>query len=124
MRDDRELGFTLVEIVVAILVLTVGVLGLAGTSAMVTRMIGRGDHSAAAAQFAQQRFERLRASGCASQAAGADTLKRGNVVSAINAWTFTSAGGSTWLLKIITTYKTGGGRSRTDTLETGLSCLM
>lgn len=37
-RDDRE-GFTLVELVIAMLILTVGVLGLAGTTAYVVRQV-------------------------------------------------------------------------------------
>src|SRR5207248_1632771 len=56
----REQGFTLVEVIIAILVLTVGLLGLVTSAALVTRMIGRGQHSAVAAQYAQRRIEMLR----------------------------------------------------------------
>jgi len=38
----REQGFTIVEVIVAILVLTVGLLALVTSAALVTRMIGRG----------------------------------------------------------------------------------
>ena len=41
----REQGFTLVEVIIAILVLTVGLLGLVTSAALVTRMIGRGQHN-------------------------------------------------------------------------------
>ncbi len=45
-------GFTIVEIIIAIIVLTVGVLGMVTTAALVTRMIARGQRSAAASAFA------------------------------------------------------------------------
>jgi prepilin-type N-terminal cleavage/methylation domain-containing protein len=53
-------GFTLVEVVVAIVILGVGVIALVGSSAMVTRMIGRGQVETRAAQAASRRFEALR----------------------------------------------------------------
>jgi prepilin-type N-terminal cleavage/methylation domain-containing protein len=59
-------GFTLVEMIVAILILTVGVLGLAGTAMYVTRMVGGGAQQTLAAGIAQSQFEALRASSCAS----------------------------------------------------------
>ncbi|TLY56078.1 MAG: type IV pilus modification protein PilV, partial [Gemmatimonadetes bacterium] len=59
----REQGFTIVEVIIAVLVLTIGILGLVTSAALVTRMIGRGQRSAVAAQYAQRRLEMLRASG-------------------------------------------------------------
>ena len=53
-------GFTLVEVLVAVTVLSVGVVAMAGTSAMVTRMIGRGKIDTRAAQLATQQAENLR----------------------------------------------------------------
>jgi prepilin-type N-terminal cleavage/methylation domain-containing protein len=53
-------GFTLVEVLVAIVVLGVGIVALAGSSAMVTRMIGRGKVETRAAQVASRRLETLR----------------------------------------------------------------
>jgi prepilin-type N-terminal cleavage/methylation domain-containing protein len=53
-------GFTLIEVLVAIVLLTVGVMALVGSSAMVSRMIGRGRGSTVAVQVATARLERLR----------------------------------------------------------------
>ncbi|MDQ3222572.1 MAG: prepilin-type N-terminal cleavage/methylation domain-containing protein [Gemmatimonadota bacterium] len=53
-------GFTLIEVLVATLVLTVGIIALAGSSASVTRMIGRGKIETRAAQAATRRVEVLR----------------------------------------------------------------
>ena len=60
---DRR-GFTLVELIVAIVILSVGVLGLASTAAVVTRQIGGGAQQARAAAMAQARFESLRGMSC------------------------------------------------------------
>src|SRR2546427_3040103 len=75
----REQGFTIVEVIVAILVLTVGLLALVTSAALVTRMIGRGQRSAVAAQYAQRRLEMLHVTGCTSQAGGSEGLMRGAV---------------------------------------------
>jgi type IV pilus assembly protein PilV len=82
-------GFTIVEVIVAIIVLTVGLLGLVTTSALVTRMIARGNRSSNAATFASKRLEQLRVTGCTSQAAGRDTLYAQSGVAVA-----TNAGGS------------------------------
>lgn len=117
-----EAGFTIVEVLIAIIVLTVGILGMVTTSALVTRMIARGQRTAVAAQFAAQRFERLRVTACANQAAGSDTLKRGSTWVAINSWAFTDAGNQTWRILLTNQYKTQQNKTRTQTLETSISC--
>lgn len=60
MYSRSARGFTLVEILVAIVLLTVGVMALLGSSALVSRMIGRGRGSTFAVQVATARLERLR----------------------------------------------------------------
>ena len=69
----RTRGFTLVELVVAVLVLSVGVLALSGTAAAVTRMMGWGQRFGASALAAQARLEALRADGCGALGGGADS---------------------------------------------------
>jgi len=71
---NRTRGFTLVEIVVAALVLTVGVLALAGTAAAVSRMVGWGQRLGGSAVVAQARLEELRSRGCASLGGGRDSV--------------------------------------------------
>jgi prepilin-type N-terminal cleavage/methylation domain-containing protein len=53
-------GFTIIEVLVAVTILAVGVVALAGSSATVTRMIGRGQSNTRAAQLATLRVEALR----------------------------------------------------------------
>jgi prepilin-type N-terminal cleavage/methylation domain-containing protein len=119
-RNQR--GFTIIEIIIAIIVLTVGVLGLVTTAALVTRMIARGQRSAVATAFGARRLERLRARACTSRADGADTLYRGSNWVAINNWTFTDAGNQNYRLKVITIYKTQQNRVRRDSTETTIPC--
>lgn len=116
-------GFTLIEVMVAIVVLAVGLLGLASTSAQVTRMIARGQRSAAAATFGAQRLERLRATACSTRPAGSERLNHGPTWMATNAWSFTDAGNETYHVLVVTTYRTDNNRTRTDALETAVSCL-
>jgi Tfp pilus assembly protein PilV len=63
-------AFTLVELLVACLVLGIGVLGLASTSVAVARLTGDAARAGAAVERAQARMEIMRASQCAA-AAGA-----------------------------------------------------
>lgn len=56
----RDSGFTLVEVLVAIVVLSVGLIALVGSMAMVTRMINRGKVETRVAQAASRRMEALR----------------------------------------------------------------
>ena len=122
MKNER--GFTIVEVIVAIIVLTVGLLGLVTTSALVTRMIARGQRSNNAATFAARRLEILRATACRARAAGKDTLttQSGTVV-AINSWGFNDQGNKHWTVVDTATYQTAQGNWRTDIMETEVSCL-
>ena len=117
-------GFTIVEIIIAILVLTVGLLGLATTAALVTRMIARGQRSSAAAGFAQRRLERLRPGAClpALRVGGTDTLLRGAGWIAINRWAWTDMGNNVWRLTIHTSSKTTRSGVRVDSTETMIPC--
>lgn len=53
-------GFTLIEVMIAVIILTVGIMALLGSSAMVTRMIGAGRHSTQAVEVATRTIENLR----------------------------------------------------------------
>lgn len=63
-------GFSLIELMVAIMILTVGLLGLAASSAVATQMIGAGGRHTLAASVAQSRFEMLRRGRCAALTSG------------------------------------------------------
>ena len=63
-------GFTVVEVVVAMLVFAVGVLGMASTAAQITTQAASTRQQTLAAMTAQSRFESLRSRPCTSITAG------------------------------------------------------
>jgi prepilin-type N-terminal cleavage/methylation domain-containing protein len=70
MRNERRRprgkrsGFTIVEIMVAVVILSVGILGLAATAAVVTRQMTGAVHQNVAANVAYSRLERIRTGNC------------------------------------------------------------
>lgn len=117
-------GFTLIEVLVALLVLGVGILALVGTSAGVTRMIGRGRIETRAAQAASGRMETLRLAAHATSprcsdpgfASGGPLLSGGMTES----WVVTPAGRVSQV-RVTVTYLTLRG-AREAVLETTLTC--
>lgn len=69
-------GFTLVEVLVALIILTVGVLGLAGTTALAVRQVTFADVTAERAIALQSVIERLRSAPYDSVANGSDSIGR------------------------------------------------
>lgn len=66
-------GFTLIELMVSVVLLSVGVLALASTSGLVMRMMGGASQQVRAATIATSRFETLRSLQCSSIGSGAAT---------------------------------------------------
>jgi type IV pilus assembly protein PilV len=117
-------GFTLVEVLVAIVVLSIGLIALVGSSAMVTRMIGRGKVETRVAQAASQRIEVLRlAAYSTSPRCTAGAFASGGTVTAnglTEAWTVPVAGRVRNVL-VNVTYRTVRG-TRTASLQTRIEC--
>jgi type IV pilus modification protein PilV len=82
LGTKRRAGFTLVELLVAMMVFAVGMLGLAATAASVTRLMGGARRQTIASMVAQSRIERLRSSPCGTLVAGTDTTR-----GIVNKWT-------------------------------------
>ena len=72
MTRGRD-GFTVIEVIIAIVILSVGIIALASTAGLVTRMVAQGQRYSEAAQLANRRFELLRAESCTTLAAGSTT---------------------------------------------------
>jgi prepilin-type N-terminal cleavage/methylation domain-containing protein len=121
MRRD-EAGFTLVEILVAVVVLGVGVIALLGSSSMVTRMIGEGKHVTLAVNYGERRLETLRraasSSACAAGIANGNRAWAGDGVS--EAWTVSGAGKTRQVVERVT-FATHG-QVKTVTLRTSIPC--
>jgi prepilin-type N-terminal cleavage/methylation domain-containing protein len=69
----RRAGFTLVEMMVAVVILATGLLGLTTTSAYVLRMVSGGQQQTIAASVVQSRLESLRSLPCATIVAAGTT---------------------------------------------------
>jgi prepilin-type N-terminal cleavage/methylation domain-containing protein len=66
-------GFTLVELMVAMMMFTVGLLALASTSAVVVSQMGDSGRMGVAASVAQTRIERLRSGACTTAQTGSNS---------------------------------------------------
>ena len=121
MRSSRS-GFTLIEVLIAVTILAVGVVAMAGSAAAVTRMIGRGKIDTRATQLATERLETLRRAAlfttprCTALAGGGPTTT--DHVTLV--WTV-QVNGSGRNVSVRATYATTRG-SRTDTLTTYIEC--
>jgi prepilin-type N-terminal cleavage/methylation domain-containing protein len=86
-RGPRH-GFSLPELIIAIVLLTVGLLALATTAAFLTREHAASVRAERAASIAGSRLERLRAAGCVS-ASGVETVDSMHI-----AWSVSPSGRS------------------------------
>ena len=111
-------GFTIVEVLVAIIILTVALLGIVGATAKLANMQGQADRMATASFYAQDRMEQLRAGGCALAATGSET-----VGGAYNmTWNVGARVGGTRPVLVTTSYPTGKTTAAVDTFETWIPC--
>lgn len=123
MRVMGRSGFTIAEAMVAVWVLSAGVLALVGSAALTSRMLGSGRHSTRAGQIAAARIERLRqiAFSTVPACTGAD-------------WRGGSAGGpgmaETWQIldatgparRVMVVVRSGRSGSAADTIVSGMLC--
>ncbi len=124
MKRRNQGGFTILEILIAVVVLMVGVLGLVMTAALVTRMMGSANRAQMAANYASQRMEQMRTAACIAgqRNAGVDTLHRGSAMIAYNTWSYVDMGSESYRLRVITRWETTKNKIRADTLEAGVPC--
>jgi Tfp pilus assembly protein PilV len=114
----------MVEVLVAVVVLAVGVLALVGTSAQISRMIGRGRHSTVAALLASGRIERLREAArstsppCTGAEWRSDSAAEAGV---LQSWQILDPAGAARRLRLIVRYRTPSGLA-TDTILTAVLC--
>lgn len=123
MKPARS-GFTLVEVLVAVVVLAIGVVALAGTSGLVTRMIGRGKIDTRAVQVASQRLEGLRLAAYSTTprctAAGFANGGPATADGVTSAWVVPNAGPAR-TVTVTVSYNTPRGL-RSETLTTIIEC--
>lgn len=123
MISSRQ-GFTLAEVLVAVMILSVGLLAIAASSGSVYRMLGHGKLSTEVAHIASSRMERLRREAnrttprCTSAglASGVDTP----AANVIESWSVTGTGISRNVIVVVTT--PAGHGPANDSLFSVLDC--
>jgi len=85
-------GFTVIEMIIAIMVMSIGIMGLAGTARYVAMQMGNGNTQTLAATLATKVADSLSARRCAAIASGNQT-KRGVTVT----WTVADSSRTKWV---------------------------
>ena len=123
-----ERGFTVLEVMIAALVLAIGVQALVGSSALVTRQVGRGRILTVANELARRKLDSLRviaatADGTGRRCTDAGFASGGPATerSVTHSWTVTSSGTSAREVRVTAAYPVPGGRSSL-TLSTLILC--
>jgi prepilin-type N-terminal cleavage/methylation domain-containing protein len=110
-------GFTLPELMVATMIMTVGVLALASGSAAVLRMMRDGNMQTLAATVAQARLETIRSQACASQSSGSATTR-----GMTEAWTLTALSTKIYAVAETVTYVPRAGATRKAGFNVVIPC--
>jgi len=124
VRVAGRSGFTVAEVVVAVVVLSVGVLTLAGSAALTSRMAGRGRHSTRTSQIASARIERLRQIAFSTVPACTSAEWRSDSAGApsfTESWQILDPAGPAQLVRIVLRSRHPNGFS-SDTVITGILC--
>lgn len=128
MSVRTERGFTLVEVMLSVMLLTVGVMALVGSAAMTQRMIGGGKESTFLAQRSAARIDYLRQLAASTAApctaagfANGDTVNTKYGVR--ETWAISTPVGApnTRLIELRLRYKRAG-RALADTVKTLILC--
>ena len=109
-------GFTLIEMIIAIVVMSVGVLGLAGTATYVATQMGGGQAQTLAATMATKVADSLAARRCSAIVNGSQT-KRGVTVT----WTVADSSRTRWVTESVE-YRQKRGATKTLTYTTVIQC--
>jgi Tfp pilus assembly protein PilV len=116
--SQRRAGISVVEVLVALVLLVVGLLGVAGSSAIAMRAAGSATRERRAAQRAADRAASLRAGGCA-------LARGGNIVDSVAAvserWTVSAVSGRAVLIDVDVRWSAPSGQ-KTLLLRSGMLC--
>lgn len=124
MRRDHEsrpkarAGFTIIEVMVAMIILTVGLLGLASTSGFVAKQMGRGSYQSVAASIAQSRFDSLASVACPNLPASGSVRRTSTQRSVTETYTISDSNDTKFVIDSISF----PGRTRALEYRSYISC--
>ena len=117
-------GFTIVEVLIAVVVLGIGVVAMAGSAALVTRMIGRGQRATRAGEVAAQRLDALRLLAYSTTPHCTALANGGPVTGPLGvteSWVVV-AGAKTRTVTLTLSYRNARGQTHTDVVNTIIGC--
>jgi hypothetical protein len=117
----RASGFSLVELLLALVLLEAGVLALAATASGVARMTLLGGRSGGSAAMAASRFDALRATACALPAGQAEAVSDSAADSRFRERWTVALSGPVRTAQVVVSYADGP-RLRSDVYETVIAC--
>lgn len=124
MRVANRSAFTIAEAVVAVLVLSIGLLALVGSVAMTSRMLGSGRQSTRAGRITAARVERLRQVAFSTAPACTDAEWRSDSAVSLGiteSWRILDQVGAARRVLVVVRSRQAPGSS-SDTVVTGMLC--
>ena len=109
-------GLTLIEMIIAIIVMSIGIMGLAGTASYVAQQMGGGNAQTIAAALATKVADSLSARRCSALVSGTQT-KRGVTVK----WTVSDSSRTKWVTEQVQ-YRPKRGAMKTFNYVTVIQC--
>jgi type IV pilus assembly protein PilV len=94
-ESKRSNGFSLIEVIIALFILAVALLALAGLMVSTTKNTSFGGHMTEASTFAQDKVEELKVSPWGSVVSGADTRTGSTGINYSRIWTVRDNANST-----------------------------
>lgn len=121
-RTARREGFTIVEVLIAIIMLSIGILALASTTGGITRMMSNGQRKTRSYTVATSLVDSLRnqaKQSCAGMVGGTSS----NPVGITKTWTVSNSGSTNTPhdIRVVTAYRVGT-RTLGDTLLATVYC--
>ncbi len=109
-------GFSLIEVIAAMIILSVGIIGLAASTTAIQNMTQQGGMTSGSASVAAARFDVLRSTPCASMASGTATTGKFR-----ESWTVTTVNQLRTVADTITFI--ANRRTRTVGFTSAISCI-
>ena len=116
LRPRTRRGFTLIEMIIAIIVMSIGIMGLAGTASYVATQMGGGAAQTVAAAVATQVTDSLASRRCSSLVGGSKT-RRGVTIT----WAVSDSSRTKWVTEQVQ-YKPRRGPTKTINFVTVIQC--